>query len=88
MRDGATNWGIFYDVGNPDHYIETFIADSWAEHLRYHERFTRADKEIEDRVLAFHIGKAVRRLIILYMLLYLLKNKINHFIYASVSTEK
>ena len=74
LRDGATNWGIFYDVGNPDHYIETFIADSWAEHLRYHERFTRADKEIEDRVLAFHIGKAAP--------------KVNHFIYASVSTEK
>jgi hypothetical protein len=58
LRDGATNWGVFHDISNPDRYVETFIAESWAEHLRYHERFTNIDREIEDRVLSFHIGKA------------------------------
>ncbi|MFL6381333.1 MAG: MFS transporter [Nitrososphaeraceae archaeon] len=58
LRDGATNWGIFYDVANPNRYVETFRTESWIEHLRFHERFTKTDKEIEDRVLAFHIGKA------------------------------
>ena len=58
LRDGAINWGVFHDIANPDRYVETFIAESWAEHLRYHERFTNIDREIEDRVLSFHIGKA------------------------------
>jgi hypothetical protein len=58
LRDGATNWGVFHDISNPDRYVETFIAESWAEHLRYHERFTNIDRDIEDRVLSFHIGKA------------------------------
>jgi MFS family permease len=58
LRDGATNWGIFHDIATPGHYVETFMAESWAEHLRYHERFTNIDREIENRVLSFHIGKA------------------------------
>ena len=58
LRDGAINWGVFHDIANPDRYVETFIAESWAEHLRYHERFTNIDREIEDRVLSFHIAKA------------------------------
>jgi MFS family permease len=58
LRDGAINWGVFHDIANPDRYVESFMAESWDEHLRYHERFTNIDKEIEDRVLSFHIGKA------------------------------
>lgn len=50
--------GVFHDIANPDRYVETFIAESWAEHLSYHERFTNIDREIEDRVPSFHIGKA------------------------------
>ena len=49
-RDGAQRWGIFNDIGNTHRYIETFIVASWAEHLRQHERFTRADRAIEERV--------------------------------------
>ncbi|MGC2381838.1 MAG: MFS transporter [Nitrososphaeraceae archaeon] len=74
LRDRATNWDIFYDVGNPNHYVETFMAASWAEQLRYHELFTKTDKEIEDRVLIFHIGEAAPTM--------------NHFIYAFIATEK
>ncbi len=57
LRDGAINWGLFRDVANPSRYIETFVTESWAEHLRQHERITKTDKEIEDRVKIFHIGK-------------------------------
>jgi len=39
-----------------------------AEHLRYHERFIKADNEIDNRILACHIGKSAP--------------KVNHFIYA------
>jgi hypothetical protein len=48
---------LYYDGENLSEYIETFIAESWEEHLRQHERFTIADREIEDKVRSFHIGK-------------------------------
>jgi len=49
-RDGASRWGIYRDTENPDVYLETFIVHSWAEHLRQHERFTRADHLLDERI--------------------------------------
>jgi MFS family permease len=49
-RDGASRWGIFRDVEQPDRYIESFLVTSWAEHLRQHERLTRGDSAIEQDV--------------------------------------
>lgn len=55
-RDGAIQWSLFSDVADPNHYIESFIVESWAEHLRQHERMTVEDRQIEAQVRAFHIG--------------------------------
>jgi len=52
-RDGATRWGIFYDTEVPHVYLESFLVDSWAEHQRQHQRFTVADRELEQRVLSY-----------------------------------
>ena len=52
-RDGATRWGIFYDTEAPNVYLESFLVDSWAEHQRQHERFTVADRELEQLVLKY-----------------------------------
>ena len=52
-RDGATRWGIFSDTEAPNVYLESFLVDSWAEHLRQHDRFTLADQELEKRVLSY-----------------------------------
>ena len=49
-RDGAYQWGIYQDTEAPDRYVETFLVDSWAEHMRQHERQTQADRELELRV--------------------------------------
>ncbi len=57
-RDGAVRWGLFHDTSDPSRYVETFIVESWAEHLRQHERVTVADLAIEERALSFHIGDA------------------------------
>jgi MFS family permease len=62
MRDGAFKWNLFRDATNPDHYIESFIVESWAEHLRQHERFTVADKEAHNRVRSFHTGEPISAL--------------------------
>lgn len=49
-RDGAYSWAIYRDLEHPDRYVEAFLVDSWAEHVRQHERSIHADREIEERV--------------------------------------
>jgi len=56
LRDGAVRWGIFHDIADPTRYLETFVVESWLEHLRQHERVTVADRAVRDQVLAFHQG--------------------------------
>ncbi len=51
-------WGLYNDSAVPSRFVEIFVVESWAEHLRQHERVTVADREIEDVVRAFHIGQA------------------------------
>jgi MFS family permease len=51
-RDGAVQWWLFQDTANPTRFVETWIEETWAEHLRYHERVSVAHKEIEERVRA------------------------------------
>jgi hypothetical protein len=55
-RDGAVNWGLFQDVADPSRWVETFVVDTWAEHLRQHERVTVEDRHLEDAVRALQIG--------------------------------
>ncbi len=63
-RDGASQWGIFYDAERADRYVEVFLVSSWAEHQRQHERQTQADHDLEER-LASHVASPpqVRHLI-------------------------
>jgi MFS family permease len=63
-RDGAYRWGIFRDTEVADRYVEIFLVNSWAEHLRQHERQTQADRQLEARILAYLSGEpTVRHLI-------------------------
>ena len=49
-RDGAYDWNVFEDTTHPERMIETFLTDSWLDHLRQHQRVTRADRAHEERV--------------------------------------
>jgi len=52
-RDGAYRWGIFRDTAVADHYLEIFVVNSWAEHMRQHERQTQADRQLEERLRGY-----------------------------------
>jgi len=63
-RDGARSWGIFRDIERADVYVESFLVSSWAEHLRQHERATRADRHLAIALHRYACGKPrVRHLI-------------------------
>ncbi len=55
-RDGASRWALFRDPAQPGRFVESFLVETWAEHLRQHARATESDLDIEKRVRAFHIG--------------------------------
>lgn len=63
LRDGAVYWQIFRDTERPERFVEHFITESWAEHLRQHARVTRADRDLETRILALHSGREPPRVI-------------------------
>ena len=56
LQKGALSWGLFHDTAEPGHYIEYYLDESWADHLRRFDRFTAADAELRERRHAFHIG--------------------------------
>ncbi|KRB87030.1 MFS transporter [Noviherbaspirillum sp. Root189] len=56
-RDGAYAWGIAEDVAAPGLMLEWFEVESWAEHLRQHQRVSRADADIQAEVMRFHRGE-------------------------------
>jgi MFS family permease len=63
-RDGAYRWGIYRDTEVGDRCLEIFLVNSWAEHLRQHERQTQADRELEERLSSYVAGDpTVRHLI-------------------------
>jgi len=55
-RDGAYRWGIYRDAEVADRYLEIFLVNSWAEHLRQHQRGTQADGELEQRLYSYVSG--------------------------------
>jgi branched-subunit amino acid transport protein len=48
-RDGAYAWGLYEDTAQPNRLVETFLVESWIEHLRQHQRVTKADEVLQDR---------------------------------------
>jgi len=58
LRDGAFRWDLLSDPGDPGRYVESFLVESWIEHMRQHERITVADREVEERARCYHLGPA------------------------------
>ncbi|OWW21193.1 MFS transporter [Noviherbaspirillum denitrificans] len=55
-RDGAFAWGVSEDTADPERLLEWFFVESWAEHLRQHQRVSRMDADLQAEVTRFHAG--------------------------------
>jgi quinol monooxygenase YgiN len=56
-RDGAIEWELYQDTADPLRWLETFVVESWVEHLRQHERVTMSDRVLQERVYAVVEGE-------------------------------
>ncbi len=43
-----------YQPAEEGRFLETFLVESWLEHLRQHERVTDDDRPLQDAVHGFH----------------------------------
>jgi len=59
-RDGAYDWRLFEDPAEDGKFVETFMTDSWLEHLRLHARVTKADRLQEAIVQRLLIGNSFK----------------------------
>jgi MFS family permease len=60
-RNGAFAWYLFHDSAEPTRFLESFMDESWTEHLRQHERLSVADREIQGRANQYLIkGESTR----------------------------
>jgi MFS family permease len=50
LRDGASDWTLERDLADAEGFVESFHVSSWQEHLRQHERLTRADLSLEHEI--------------------------------------
>lgn len=61
-RDGARGWTLWQDMYQPDIWIERFHSPTWLDYQRRRLRITMNDREIEQRVRAFHRGDEAPKL--------------------------
>jgi Transmembrane secretion effector len=57
-RDGAYRWGVFEDAAKEGRFVETFLVESWLDHLRQHQRVTHADRLLQNAIARFQTAGA------------------------------
>jgi hypothetical protein len=65
-RDGARNWTLGRDLGNPELWMESYHTPTWLDYVRHNTRATHADAAITERIRALHSGRErprVRRMV-------------------------
>jgi len=55
-KDGAYAWGLQEHSSDDEHIVEWFLVESWAEHLRQHQRVSHADADLQSEALRYHQG--------------------------------
>jgi len=56
IRDGAQQWALLRDMEDPEIWTESYHVPTWVDYVRHHQRRTKADQEVYDRISALHKG--------------------------------
>lgn len=56
MRNGGYDWTLSRDVADPRLWTERFLCPTWLDYLRQRSRATEAERAVQQRATAFHIG--------------------------------
>ncbi|MBT9583956.1 MFS transporter [bacterium] len=57
-RNGVLRWGLYVDLANPTLFREVYLEESWAAHLRQHERVTTYEAEVAQHAYNYHRGES------------------------------
>jgi MFS family permease len=66
QRNGARDWTLTRDLGQPEVWIEQYRTPTWVDYVRHNQRLTHSEAEVVDRIRAMHQGAEpprVRRMI-------------------------
>ncbi|API59472.1 MFS transporter [Tardibacter chloracetimidivorans] len=66
QRNGAYGWALARDLSDPELWIERFHFPTWTDFLRHRNRPTSAERELQERIKAFHSGSGpiqIRRML-------------------------
>lgn len=56
QRNGAYNWTIARDVGDPECWMERYQFATWHDYLRHRNRPTAAERDLQRQAMDFHSG--------------------------------
>ncbi|MCK1589545.1 MFS transporter [Bradyrhizobium sp. 169] len=56
QRNGAYGWSIARDIADPELWNERYHCPTWLDYLRQRNRWTRSDRALDRKAIAFHIG--------------------------------
>jgi MFS family permease len=55
-RNGVRWWHLYVDLEEPTLYREVYLEETWADHLRQHERITKTQMEVSELAYRYHCG--------------------------------
>ena len=59
LRNGVIRWGLYLDLAHPEQFREVYLEESWAAHLRQHERVSQYEAEVSQHAYKLHRGESM-----------------------------
>ncbi|MBX3165773.1 MAG: MFS transporter [Candidatus Eremiobacteraeota bacterium] len=57
LRNGVLRWALYCDLAAPHRFREVYLEESWAAHLRQHERVSNYEAEVAAAAYCYHRGE-------------------------------